>query len=295
MEAERSQLIKAVRNNKPAALFDALLVSFQYQGVSDAVARRYLQQHGNATWGSITRDLKSECICPHLTDFAQVRNCRYDKISVTCSEPELIDKCSLPRYRLRNGRLNQTVFSFYLLVRDVASGNLITWIDQQLADKTSVQSAQDRVVTSLRAVYGVSDKILTMALSSLFIGMSNERPRWFDAGIAMIAIDTLVHNFLHRTGILKECSFPHAYGALCYAPGGCADIIRRASMQIDATAFNQTFPKDFPRFVQHAIWRYCAADALDVCNGTRINDREACKNRHCQLSASCSKISLKHQ
>jgi hypothetical protein len=27
---------------------------------------------------------------------------------------------------------------------------------------------------------------------------------------------------------------------------------------IDASAFNPTFSADFPRFVQHAIWRYCA-------------------------------------
>ena len=82
----------------------------------------------------------------------------------------------------------------------------------------------------------------------------------------MIAIDTLVHNFLHRTGLLEDCGVPHAYGLGCYASGGCADIIRAAALQIDASAFNARFPRVFPRFVQHAIWRFCAADGLNICN-----------------------------
>ena len=32
----------------------------------------------------------------------------------------------------------------------------------------------------------------------------------------MIAIDTLVHNFLHRTGILPRFNANHVYGAACY-------------------------------------------------------------------------------
>ena len=41
----------------------------------------------------------------------------------------------------------------------------------------------------------------------------------------MIAVDTLVHNFLHRTGILHRFHADHAYGLACYRPGGCADVI----------------------------------------------------------------------
>lgn len=292
-EAEHSHLVDAVRNNKPAALFDALLTNFNYQGISDAVARSYLKANGTATWASITTDLKSACSCPRLAGFDRVRGCRYDKISVTCSEPELIAGCPLPRYRLRNGRLNQTAFSFYLFVRDVAGGNLITWIDGQLADRASKQNLQDRLVVPLRSVYGVSDKILTMALSSLLIGVASERANWFKAGIGMIAIDTLVHKFLHRSGILDQCSFPHAYGALCYAPGGCADVIRQASANIDARTFNRAFPKDFARFIQHSVWRYCAADGLNVCNGVVIDDRFACQNRLCEVYENCNKTPLK--
>ena len=79
----------------------------------------------------------------------------------------------------------------------------------------------------------------------------------------MIAIDTLVHNFLHRTGILHRFGADHAYGSGCYRRGGCAEIIEAVAERIDARAFNPAFPAVFPRFVQHAIWRYCAQTGLD--------------------------------
>jgi hypothetical protein len=58
----------------------------------------------------------------------------------------------------------------------------------------------------------------------------------------------------------------HSYGAACYQAGGCADIIDAVAQGIDARQFNPGFPQPFPRFVQHAIWRYCAQSGLDVCN-----------------------------
>ena len=77
----------------------------------------------------------------------------------------------------------------------------------------------------LKEVYGVSDKVLMMALSQLLLGASGSRRRWLEVGGSMIAVDTLVHNFLHRTGILHRFEADHAYGLACYRPGGCADII----------------------------------------------------------------------
>ena len=41
-----------------------------------------------------------------------------------------------------------------------------------------------------------------MALSSLLLGAPKKLVLWIEVGGSMIAIDTLVHNFLHRTGIL---------------------------------------------------------------------------------------------
>lgn len=276
-------------------LFDWMLTSFSYQGISDQVARSYMRQHGNASWAKIAKGLKGGSRCPLLRSHWDFDGCRYDKTSFTCSEPDRIRRCPLPRHRLRNGRLNQMAYSFFLFVRDIAGGDLINWIEQRLANSPEIsggKTAQERLIGPLRHIYGVSDKILTMTLSGLLLGAADGRQAWFEAGKNMIAIDTLVHNFLHRTGILDECSAEHAYGVGCYAEGGCADIIQAIAAQIDAKAFNPNYPTVFPRFVQHALWRYCAGDGLDICNGNRIDDRKSCDYRYCAIRNSCSKIQL---
>ena len=286
----------AVAKRNTPRIFDWLLTSFSFQGISDQVARSYMRQHGKASWLDIATALQDRPPCPLLQSHWHFDGCRYEKVSFTCSEPDHIGGCPLPRHRLRNGRLNQTAYSFYLFVRDVAQGDLVGWIDDRLtppasgsnrSDEDGPSDRQERLVGPLRNIYGVSDKILTMTLSGLLMGASKGRPHWFETGKAMIAVDTLIHNFLHRTGILEDCGAAHSYGVGCYAKGGCADIIRAAAAQIDAAAFNAGYPSLFPRFVQHAIWRFCSIEACNVCNGNRIDDRKACENNHCQLFDKC--------
>jgi hypothetical protein len=142
-------------------------------------------------------------------------------------------------------------------------------------------------------VYGVSDKVLAMALSQLLLCAGRHRPIWFEVGTNLIAIDTLVHNFLHRTGILGRFCAAHPYGLGCYQPGGCETIVRAIAEHIDAREFNLAFPAIFPRFVQGAIWRYCADSGLDVCNGNRIDDDAPCNNAHCQLFRHCDRTALR--
>jgi hypothetical protein len=71
------------------------------------------------------------------------------------------------------------------------------------------------LIGPLREIYGVSDKVLAMALSSLLLGAPKKLVLWAEVGGSMIAIDTLVHNFLHRTGILARFKANHLYGAAC--------------------------------------------------------------------------------
>jgi hypothetical protein len=126
-----------------------------------------------------------------------------------------------------------------------------------------------------------------MTFSALLLSGSVNRTVWFETGSRMIAIDTLVHNFLHRTGILQVCGATHPYGVGCYGPGGCAAIIQSVSSLINASRFNASFPSFFP------IWRFCAADGLDLCNGNRIDDRDRCQISYCQLFQSCGRKQLK--
>jgi hypothetical protein len=131
-----------------------------------------------------------------------------------------------------------------------------------------------------------------MALASLLMGAGGSRPGWFDVGASFIVVDTLVHNFLVRTGILDRLAARHLYGPACYRPGGCADVLIDIAMTIDARRFNPGFPKVFPRFVQHAIWRYCAQSCLDICNGNQIDDRGRCTNMWCRLYSRCDRLVL---
>jgi len=55
-----------------------------------------------------------------------------------------------------------------------------------------------------------------------------------------------------------------------------AGILHLLAANIDARQFNPTFPATFPRFVQSAIWRYCAEDGLDICNGNRVLRAKPC-------------------
>ena len=85
-----------------------------------------------------------------------------------------------------------------------------------------------------------------MALSSLLLGAPKSMSLWIEVGGAMIAIDTLVHNFLHRTGIRQRFKAKHQYGLACSRLGGCSDIIQIVAEHIDARQFNPTFPQTSP-------------------------------------------------
>ena len=255
-----------------------------------------MEQHGRVTWREVERAVVSRPSCPKLQSYWQFCGCRYHKTSGTCAAPDHVARCPVPTHVLRNGRLNQTAYSLYLFIRDIAENDLVGWIEGQLgsvADAHNVSEMRDALLEPLRHVYGVSDKVLSMALSVLLLAAPRTMRHWTEVGYSMIAIDTLVHNFLVRAGILSRFNADHAYGPACYRAGGCADIIQAVADAIDARQFNPRFPKIFPRFVQHAIWRYCAENGLDVCNGNRIDDSSRCDNVYCQVRSMCDRVALR--
>jgi len=275
------------------------MAALSYQGISDQVAYEYMAKHGRATWRDIGQNLRRGASCPKLKSYWHFHGCRYDKISRTCAEPEHIGRCPLPSHDLRNGHLNQMAYSLFLFIRDVADGDLIGWIDAQLAAANGhpgphrLTRMRAALIEPMREIYGVADKVLAMALSSLLLGASKNMGLWTEVGGCMIAIDTLVHNFLHRTGILARFNAHHSYGVACYRPGGCAAILQAVAQRIDARQFNLAFPATFPRFVQHAVWRYCSQSGLDVCNGNRINDAKRCANMDCRVRLMCDRVVLR--
>jgi hypothetical protein len=289
----------AIRSRDTGPVFDWLMSAVSYQGISDQVAYDYMEKHGRVTWRQIKDGLDRGATCPKLKSYWHFHDCRFDKVSRTCAEPDHISHCPLPRHDLRNGRLNQSAYSLFLFIRDIADGDFVGWIDRQLKTDDGPRSPdrlarmRSSLIEPLREVYGVSDKVLTMALSCILLGAPKSVERWIEVGGSMIAIDTLVHNFLHRTGILRRFQAEHSYEIACYRPGGCADILQIVAEHIDARQFNPSFPKVFPRFVQHAIWRYCSQSGLDVCNGNRIDDSCRCGNMDCRVRPMCDRVALR--
>ena len=203
-------------------MFDWLISALSYQGISDQVATEYMERHGRARWADIDAKVAAGPTCPKLASYWHFHGCRYDKISRTCSEPDHIDGCPLPSHQLRNGRLNQMAYSLFLFIRDIADGDLVGWIDRQFqgaddpASPNRLARLREAVIGPLREVYGVSDKVLTMTLSCILLAAPKRLHLWHEVGASMIAIDTLVHNFLVRTGILARFEANHSYGAACY-------------------------------------------------------------------------------
>jgi hypothetical protein len=99
--------------------------------------------------------------------------------------------------------------------------------------------------------------------------------------------------FLHRTGTLRDFGAEHPDRSRCYAASGCVAIIERIAGEIDARRFNPAFPSNFPRFVRHAIWRFCAERGLNRCNGRRIDDRGSCHQADCPVLDGCARVPLK--
>jgi hypothetical protein len=298
-ELRAEKVRAAIRNRDTDPVFDWLMSALSYQGISDQVAYDYMEKHGRVMWHDVEQKLGRGATCPKLKSYWHFQGCRYNKHSRSCAEPDHIRRCPLPSHDLRNGHLNQAAYSLYLFIRDVADGDLIGWIDRQLqaandpADPNRLARMRAGIIEPLREVYGVSDKVLTMALSCILLGAPRSVTLWIEVGGSMIAIDTLVHNFLHRTGILQRFNAQHLYGSACYRPGGCADIIQAVAERIDARQFNPSFPQTFPRLVQHAIWKYCSQSGLDVCNGNRIDDGRRCVNMNCRARLMCDRVALR--
>jgi hypothetical protein len=197
---------------------------------------------------------------------------------------------------LRNGSLNRTAFGLSLFIRDVCRGNFVQWLDERLAAADQPRSHRrgqllaESIIGPLRQVHGISDKALNMTISMLLLGGDTTRERWVCAGTNMIAVDTLIHAWMSRTGILRRLKSEHPYGPRCYAPYGCAEIIRRAARSIDAARFNAEFPTVFPRFVQHAIWGFCAQGGQARCNALTVPDGTKCRDRECELFIRCDRV-----
>lgn len=297
VELASAGVIEAVKRRNNGVIFEWLMDVLSLQGISDAVAVGYIESHERISARRIERALRKKPSCPKLAAYHRFYDCGYRKWEDRCSEPEHKPDCPLPRHNLRNGRLNQTAYALWLFIRDVALGDLVGWIDYQLRPSLMDQIGQSGYLTGpvvgpMSHIYGIASKTLNLAMATLLLAGDAERSDWIKAGADMIAVDSLVHNWFCRTGILRRLGMEHAFGEPCYREHNCASLIRAVSKRIDARRYNRGYPKCFPRFVQFALWSFCAADAMNICNGRKINDRKGCTNKDCPLFADCDRLVL---
>ena len=292
---------EAVARHDSAPIFDWLMSLIPLQGISDAIAIDYDTRHGGIRFAEIEDRFRSKPSCPRLRCHWSFDACGYRKGAGTCAEPEHLSRCPLPLHPLRKGNLNVAAYSLFLFARDVCGGDLIRWIDTRLGEADPGLGAPNRAAAMRAAlleplchVHGTGPKLWSMMLSQLLV-CDLGRERWTTTAASFVAVDTLVHAFLHRTGILSRLGAMHPYGNRCYGPGGCADIIQGLAERTDAREFNPAFPAVFPRFVQHALWRFCAGWGWDICNGNRIDDRHRCTQPFCTAFDICDRISLRRQ
>jgi len=165
----RHGVIAAVQRHDTPVIFDWLIDAVSYQGVSDSIAYGYMEQHGRVRWHDIAAGLAQQPSCPKLRCYWVFESCGYRKGAGACSSPEHQAGCPLPRHDLRNGRLNQTAYSLFLFMRDLADGDFVGWIDQRLAavdpaPRTDLPERLRRALLEpLGQVYGISNKVLAMA------------------------------------------------------------------------------------------------------------------------------------
>jgi hypothetical protein len=171
---------KAIRKHESPVLFEWLAEQFSYRGIANQVAFDYMERHGRVRARQVARALNAGPACPKLQSYWHFDGCGYRKSAQTCTEPAHFRRCPLPSHDLRNGGLNQTAYSLFLFIRDIASGDLVAWLDGRLAgvaaSKPKYRAAALRA-TLLRGLHprGIN-KVASIALSQLLLAGDRQRP-----------------------------------------------------------------------------------------------------------------------
>jgi len=272
IEAILQQVIHAKLHHKSIMLYQYLVEAFLLAGGGDQSNQGYYaKQRVKPTFNRIKQALKG-AQCPKLATFETFKGCGYRKTTNTCNEPAVMGSCPLPTFDMKRGNLNQMVFSLYFFLRDVCGRDFYTYVTENFGSGQVSGGVTNELLESfiqkVTTIANVGPKLSHMALSALFLC---RYPGWDyrRVGLHMIASDSLVHNFLHRTGILDSYQLDHPYGPRCHAQNGCLGVIQDLANRIDCREFNPTLPPHFPRFVQYHIWAYCGQSGKNICNGNK--------------------------
>jgi hypothetical protein len=272
VEAIVDQMIHAKLHHKSIKLYQYLLEAFLLSGGGDQSNQGYYaKQKHKPTFNRVKQAVKAGQ-CPKLAGFEAFTGCGYRKTTRKCNEPAWLSTCPLPTFDMKRGPLNLMAFSLYFFLRDVAGGDFYRYVTEHFGQSQpssgAINDLLDGFIGKVTTIANVGPKLAHMALSCLFL---TAYPGWDyrRVGAHMIAVDSLVHNFLYRTGILDNYQLDHPYGPRCHAQNGCLGLIQDLAKHIDCREFNPSLPPHFPRFIQYHIWAYCGQAGENICNGNK--------------------------
>ena len=292
----KHSLTAAIARRDTAALFDWLVEALSYQGIADRIAYDYMQRHGRARWARIMASLARN---PPARSSAATGGS-------TTAIPQGNDNVrrAWPHRRLRpaqppaahrpadqigvrpvpvHARLPMTISWTGSI------GNWLRWIPNPLTG--SLPCARPSSVRSQRlwgGRQGLGDGLVVAAAER-----RQRRPLWRRSRRDFVAVDTLVHNFVHRTGILRRLGAEHPYGVGCYRPADALTFSGSLAATSTPGSSIRPSPRRFRGSCRMRSGGYCAENGLDVCNGNRIDDRQPLRQRHCQLFRRCDRVALR--
>ena len=199
-----------------AALFDWIVALLARQGVSNHAAITFAERNGNPTFAAIAAGM-AEAHCPRLRSYWHFAGCGFRRSTGTCSTPHHRLLCPVTTIPARKGTLAEAAIGFWLFTRDVAGGDLVGWIDDRLAaadpgtaHPRRTATMRSALIDSLVHIPGTGPKVWAMILAELLLAGDPHRERWVTTGASFVAVDSLTHGFLHRTGILRRLGAEHA-------------------------------------------------------------------------------------
>ena len=292
-----ADIIGAVESGNTPTIFDWIVRLLARQGIGNHAAEVFLARNGSPSFDEIADLLARGARCPRLRCRWSFEDCGYRRSAETCSTPHHLVGCAVEQIPARKGALAEAAIGLWLFVRDCCDGDLVSWLDKRLAganmpigDPRRFARMRAAVLDPLVEIPGTGRKVWSMILAELLLGGDPDRPRWVEVGASFVAVDSLVHAYLHRTGLLRRLGADHLYGPACYGPDGCSKIIELLASLIDAREFDASFPACFPRWIQFAIWWFCAADGWSICNGTKIDDETGCRQQFCPAFGHCARL-----
>jgi hypothetical protein len=206
VEAIIHQMIYGKPHHKSIDLYQYLVEAFLLSGSGDLSSQGYYAKQKHQPTFNRVKQAVNAAHCPKLATFETFTGCGYRKNN-KCNEPAFLSTCPLPTFDMKRGALNQMAFSLYLFLRDVAGRDFYTFTKDhfgqcQSADGT-INELLESFIGKVTTIANVGPKLAHMSLSCLFL---TTYPGWDYrvVGERMIAVDSLVHTFLHRTGILDR-------------------------------------------------------------------------------------------